>query len=214
MKYMFLNKSSRFSFLVFLSLIILSGFGCATAPKLVNDQVSQIVKAVPAEKSQLIFLNPSNSIAGAFFSEVYSLEGSQRELLGMAGSKMKIVVDVEPGDHMFMARTGLRSHFMKAQGLEAGKRYYVLMRFIYGAGMQLRPIRNGGGSDYSSSNTDFESWKSSTKIVELLPTSKKYVEENFKKYVEESYKKYWQEWQEKSDVQRVELTLTAKDALL
>lgn len=196
-----------------LSMLSLLNAGCASIPQLVNDNVSQVIPKVPTNKAQIIFFNPSNSVAGAFLSEVYELEGERRKLLGMAGSKMKIVAEVSPGDYMFMCRTGLRSHFMMAEGLEAGKRYYVLMRFIYGAGFQLRPIRNGGESDYSSTHPEFERWLSTTKVVGLMPDTESWVNQNFGKHVDKSYDEYWVEWQQKSEEQKAELTLKSEDAL-
>lgn len=192
---------------------MLSMVGCVSVPQLINDRPDQSIPELQQGKAQIIFLNPSNSVAGAFLSEIYDLPAGDKKLLGMAGSKMKIVADVEPGDHMFMCRTGLRSHFMKAQDLEAGKRYYVLMRFIYGAGFQLRPIRKGAQSDYSPSNPDFDTWKLSTKIVDLTPGSEQWIKDNWSKAVEMSYKKYWVEWEGKSAEQQDELTLKSEDSI-
>jgi hypothetical protein len=66
----------------------------------------------------------------------------------MLGSKVNIVQNVDPGKHLFIAHTVSFSHFLEAD-VEAGKRYYVLLRFIYGRGMQLRPIRTSGDSEFS-----------------------------------------------------------------
>lgn len=194
---------------IILALLMLSG--CVSVPQLIGEKQSPTNGPVDDNQVRIVFMNPSNSIAGAFLSEVYSLEGEDRHLLGMAGSKMKIIADVDPGDHLFMCRTGLRSHFMKAENLEAGKTYYVLMRFIYGAGFQLRPIVNDSASEYSFGNAEFANWNNSTKEMELMPGTEDWINTNWGNHVQTSYDEYWTEWQEKSDAQRDALTLKAGD---
>lgn len=124
--------------------------------------------------------------------------------------KSKLVVEMEPGKHLFMAHTGAMTHFMTAD-VAAGQRYYVLVRFIYGMGFQLRPIRNGGASDYSSLNPDFQEWVRDTAIApSSSQRANRYVrqEEKVAKHREAG----WQAWLRKTDAERAELGLNEDDS--
>jgi hypothetical protein len=193
---------------MFIVVFALAIAGCAGVP-LVLDSAEQIAPPPPSDKAQIIFLNPSNSIAGAFLTGVYDLKNNDKEFLGMLGSKMKIVQNVAPGKHLLMAHTVSYTHFLNAD-VEAGKRYYVLLRFIYGRGMQLRPIRVSGDSEFSATNPKFEGWKSDTKFVLKTPGSDTWYAQN-KNAIDEAQAKGWADWEKKTPEQRSELSLNKMD---
>ena len=69
----------------------------------------------------------------------------------------KSVQLVAPGHHVVREQPSggaATAHIMEAD-VAAGKRYYVLLRFIYARGMQLRPIRRTGPSEFSVANKEF-----------------------------------------------------------
>jgi hypothetical protein len=130
--------------------------------------------------------------------------------MGMLGSKMKLVQNVDPGEHLLMSM-GMVAHFMDAD-VEAGKRYYVLLRFLYGRGFQLRPIRNSGGSEFSVTNPKFNSWLMDCSIVEKTADADSWYAK-YKDQVDKTQAHYLVEWQGKSSNQRDELTLRKEDAI-
>jgi len=186
--------------------------GCASAPFIpsVNSD-SQALPPPPANKAQIVFLNSSNAITGPYFTGVYHVKNNEKELLGMLGmgAKTKMVQNVDPGRHLFMAHMVAYSHFLEAD-VEAGKTYYVLLRFKFANGHQLRPIRSSGNSVFSVNNPKFEEWKSGSAFVVKTPEADAWYVKN-KNAVDESQAKGWAEWQKKSQEQKAELTLNRED---
>jgi hypothetical protein len=193
-----------------LVLVIYSLSGYAIA-QLAADSSSQILTPPPADKAQIIFLNASNAISGNYFTGIYDVKENEKELLGMLqmGSKTKLLQNVEPGKHIFMSNMTSHSHFLEAD-VEAGKRYYVLVRFLFANGHQLRPIRNSGNSDFSVNNPKFEEWKSSTKLIVKTQGADEWYA-NHQKDVDDAQAKGWKEWLRKNPEQKAELTLNKED---
>jgi hypothetical protein len=190
--------------------------GCSSRPFIV-DASSQTIPDPPPGKAQIIFLEPTNAIAGAFLTCLVEAKGEERPLLAMLGSKAKSVQVVNPGHHTFVANTGASlisegfSHILEAD-VDAGKRYYVLVRFIYGHGMQLRPVRATGTSDYSAGNPQFSEWITSTRIMEKTSEADAWYAK-FKGAVDRGEATARVDWQKKSADQKAELTLNRDDAI-
>lgn len=193
------------------SLLLASLGGCASEPvaPFFVEAPAQTLPPPPADQAQIVFLEPINSIQGHFPVGLYEVNGSTRTHLAITGSHSKAVLNFTPGRHMLMAVTGVKAHFLEAN-VEAGKRYYVLVRFVYGNGFQLRPVRTDGSSDYSILNKDFPNWISGTKQVVMTAEG----EEGFKRAnIAKFHDEGWQTWMEKSPQQRAELTLNPTDAV-
>jgi len=106
--------------------VLLLVAGCAGDP-LIEKATDQALPPPPADKAQIVFLNPTNSISGALLSVLFDItDPNHREFLGMSGPKSKLAVAVAPGKHMLMSETGAMGHAMSAD-VEAGKRYYVVV---------------------------------------------------------------------------------------
>lgn len=189
--------------------------GCASAPPPpphFTEAAVQTLPSPPADKAQIVFLEPINSIQGMFPVGLFEVTGDSKTHLATTGSHTKAIVNLPPGHHLLMAaQSGIRAHFMEAN-VAAGKRYYVLVRFIYGNGFQLRPVRTDDSSDYSVKNKDFPTWMSSTRIVEMTPESVQTFEK-LKPYVDKVQTEGWKTWNEKTPAQRAELTLNPADAV-
>ena len=157
--------------LLALTAIVLAG--CASGPPpapLFADSAAPLTPP-PADKAQIIFLDPINAIQGMFPVGLYEVNGTQRTLLAELASHTKSVQLATPGHHVFASNFGGGSaHIMEAD-VAAGKRYYVLLRFIYANGMQLRPIRPTGPSDFSVANKEYPEWVSITHFVEKTPAA-------------------------------------------
>jgi hypothetical protein len=201
---------------VLAALLALSGTATVAAkekPKpLFVQSVDQSLQPPPADKAQIIFLEPINSIQGLFPVGVFEVEGDNRTLLATTGAHSKAVVLVTPGHHIFMANhSGMIAHFLDAN-VEPGKRYYVLLRFIYAHGFQLRPIRPSGASDYSVANKKFPAWISETHFVDKTSESDVFFEK-INATVVKSQAAGWTDWLAKSPSERAELTLIPQDAI-
>lgn len=165
----------------------------------------------PAGQAQIIFLKPMGGAWGAFNTGIFEVKPEGRELLGVLGGNSRIVINVSPGEHRFMAYTVSFAHFLDAN-VEAGKRYYVLARFIYGSGFQLRPIRRTGPSDYAATSPDFPGWVSDTRSSD--PTAKEisWFERSSVK-IDKVQAKAQANWTAKTAAQRLELTLVPADSI-
>jgi hypothetical protein len=103
-------------------------------------------------------------------------------------------------------------HFLDAN-VDAGKRYYVLMRYVHGRGLQLRPIRNEGGDpEFATGNPKFREWLTETQIVTKTAETDGWLEK-YKSFADDAQTRGWKEWQEKRPDQRAELTLNREDSV-
>lgn len=195
------------------SLVLLSG--CASGPPPAPHFIESAVQSLPPpppDKAQVVFLEPINSIQGALPVGLFEVNGDTRTHLATTGSHTKVALNFTPGRHMLMAaQSHIKAHFMEIN-VEAGKRYYVLERFIYGNGFQLRPLRVSGSSNYSVNNPDFPSWNAVTRFVAMTPDSVEMFEK-YKDVVSKTQAEGWKAWNEKSPEQRAELSLNPEDAV-
>jgi hypothetical protein len=201
-----------------LSAIFVAGLlalsGCASAPPQNLQFVAApatTLTAPPPDKAQIVFVMPKNLFVESAVVGVYDVRENDRTLLAMVPSYGKTVQLVTPGRHRFMTNFGAGTHIMDAD-VVAGKRYYVLMRFVYGQGFQLRPIRASGPSDYTAQNKDFASWSSSTHFVEKSPEADTWYAAN-KARVDAAQAASLAVWSKKTPEQQAELTLNAADAI-
>jgi|SRR5215831_13244995 len=199
---------------VLLFTLLLALAGCATEPANPQFVVSpnQTLAPPPPDKAQIVFLEPINSIQGRAPVGIFKVDGDKRTLLATTGAHSKVAVLFTPGHHVLMANTsGAVAHFLEIN-VEGGKRYYVLLRFIYANGFQMRPLRTSGPSDYTVQHRNFPSWVSETSFVDKTPASDEFFEK-YKEAVTKSQASGWETWLAKTPEQRAELTLNPQDAV-
>lgn len=182
---------------------------CASGPLLQRTAPSadQVINAPPPGKAQIIFLQPFKPLGGMAETPVYDLTAGNARLLNVLSSKGKVVVLVDPGKHMFMAG-GMGAQVMSAN-VEAGKRYYVLSRFIAYVGYQLRPIRSTGPSEYGVNNPKFREWRDETKVVDMTAAGKSLYSNAAT--IGKLQASGLDRWKRKSQGERDQLTLNAGD---
>jgi hypothetical protein len=168
------------------------------------------IPAPPADQAQIVFLEPINKIQGMFPAGIFVIDGDQRRLLNVTSWRSKSVANLPPGKHLLLSSHV--GHLMEAN-VEAGKRYYVLMRFIYANGLQLRPIRPSGTSEYRVNGPHFPKWmKQTERFVQMSPDAETYFT-TFKGAVDQAQKKALENWQAKTPAEIAELTLNVEDAV-
>lgn len=194
-------------------LLTLSGCASPTPPEKLFYAVAPatVLTAPPADMAQMVFLMPKDLFIDAQVAAVYDISGPGRTLLTMLPSKSKSVHLVTPGRHRFMSNFGAHSYVLDAN-VVAGKRYYVLMRFIYGMGFQLRPIRTTSASDFSTTNPDFATWVSSTRFVQVTPLANE-MDIKHKAGADTAQAEAVAVFSKKNAAQQAELTLNAEDAV-
>jgi hypothetical protein len=185
--------------------------GCASPPRLNQFSPQQTVQSPPADKAQIVFLNPANSIQAAFLVGLYDISGPERTFYGMSESMSKVVQTVTPGKHRFMAfNTVSGVSYLLDADVEAGKRYYVLLRFVYGRGLQLRPVKVDGSAEFSPQNPKFKEWVRETKIVEPTAESANW-NSKYSGVVDKGQMGAIAEWNAKDASQKEQLTMTKND---
>ena len=184
---------------------------CVTPPPpLWAPAADQTTPPPSSDRAQIVFISPGNAFSMA--SHVFEVRGEEKELLGIVGSKTQMAVNVAPGSHLFMGNTVGFGHFLNAN-VEAGKRYYVLLRYVHGRGLQLRPIRNlGGDPEFTVGNPKFGEWLAETQRITKTGDADGWYAQH-KSFHDEAQKRGWIEWQEKRPDQRAELTLNRDDSV-
>jgi hypothetical protein len=166
--------------------------------------------APPADQAQIVFIEPMNKIQAIFPVGIYKVEGDQFTLINVSAWRSKSVITLPPGKHTLAS--GFGWHYMESH-VEAGKRYYVLLRFIYGNGFQLRPLRVSGTSEYRVNGPDFPKWmKATTRFVQKTPEADAYFTSLGERW-NNARLKGLENWQAKSAAEVAELTLNVDDAV-
>jgi hypothetical protein len=192
------------------ALLAASGAFAKEKPKpWVVESPNYVLAAPPADQAQIVFVEPINRIQGMFPSAIFEVVDGKRQLLAINWWKGKTVALLPPGKHMLFSQP---THMLEAN-VEAGKRYYVLLRFIYAQGFQLRPIRTSGTSDYRTTNPEFARWLKETRWVEKTPEGEAYFTGDEVNRLDEALNAAIGNWQAKTPAEAVELTLNPDDAV-
>ena len=177
----------------------------------VKAQDARSLPAPSSDKAQIVFLKPMGGPWSGGGTGIFELKDGNRTLMGVLPGNSKLVLEVSPGEHRFMSFTVKFAHFLDAK-VEAGKRYYVLARFIYGSGFQLRPIRRAGSSDYNATTPDFRQWLSDTEIAKPSEKRAKWFERD-KEYIDKAQVTAQKSWDRHTAEEHAELMLTPDDSL-
>jgi hypothetical protein len=203
--------------LVLIALAVLASTGVAAKKEKPKPWVAEapnyVLAAPPADQAQIVFVEPINKIQGMFPICILDVTGDQQKLLAMSWWKGKTVALLPAGKHLLYAP----SHIMEAN-VEAGKRYYVLLRFIYAQGFQLRPIRTSGTSPYRTTSPDFQKWLKETRWVEKTPEADLVCGESTADAATAAatangVQNAQNNWQAKTAAEAAELTLNPEDAV-
>lgn len=193
-----------------LSLLLLSAC-VAQPPQFFTAAADQTLPPPPAGQAQIVFLHPGGGFI-AMLGHVYELNGDRRQYIGTLGAKTKLAYGAAPGRHLFMSNSVGFGHILEAD-VEAGKRYYVLLRYVHGRGMQLRPVRNAGGDpEFTVGNPQFRRWLAESQLINRTAEAEGW-QTQYKSFHDDAYARGWKEWQEKRPDQRAELTLNRDDSI-
>jgi hypothetical protein len=172
--------------------------------------------AVSAEKGPLPDVKPGqaqvvimrsttvNALVGALFFDVTS---GQPKLLGKIGNNRKLVLDLPPGDYVFMVGPMGLFDFMQAS-VSADKRYFAIVSPIWPANYLLKPVRHQD-SQFLYSSADFDRILKKTKLAD--PFSETFDEDKTRK-LNEFYQERWAKWQTKSAEEKQALTIRPEDS--
>ena len=195
-----LNRMLTSSF--FAALLLLAGPAHAAKA----DAESAISDVKPGQ-AQIVFLRRTtvNALVGTI---LYDVTSGEPKAMGKIGNNRKLIVDIAPGEYLFMVGNNGIQDFMPTTVL-ADKRYYVVVNAVWPAWFSMRPVRHKDSEFlYGSEQV--------TTMVEKTKLAKPYVDDADAKEKEKIlgyYKTSWEAWQGKNAEQRAVLTLRPEDSL-
>ncbi|MFL0804305.1 MAG: DUF2846 domain-containing protein [Agarilytica sp.] len=169
----------------------------------------QVIPGLVADKAQVIFLRPSGGVMGGLHAVIFDVTDEKQEIVGVAPAKSKFAMNLTPGKHRLLSTNGLQGHIMELNVL-AGKRYFVLVRPIYGNGFQLRPLKPSADDEFGQNNAKFPSWVSETKMAVVADDIHQW-HAKFAKNINKVQVRADKVWDEKNDSQRSQLSLSRDD---
>src|SRR5262245_18012251 len=145
-----------------------------------------------------------NALVGALLFDTTS---GTPKLLGKIGNNRKLVLDVPPGDYVFMVGPMGLFDFMEAS-VSADKRYFAIVAPIWPANYLLRPVRHKD-SQFVYSSKDFDRILKKTKIAD--PYSETFDEKDTLK-LQEFYQARWEKWQTESEADKAAEKIRLEDS--
>jgi hypothetical protein len=157
-------------------------------------------------QAQIVIMRSTtvNALVGALLFDVTS---GEPKLLGKITNNRKLVLDVPPGDYVFMVGPMGLFDFMRAS-VSADQRYFAIVAPIWPANYILRPVRHQD-SPFLYSSTDFDRILKKTKLAD--PYSETFDEDKTRK-LGEFYRVRWEKWQTKSAEEKQALTIRPEDS--
>ena len=198
-----LMSTRKLTISLFAAVLLLAG-GSTHAAK--ADAETAISDIKPGH-AQIVFLRRTtvNALAG---TTIYDVTSGEPKAVGKLTNSRKLIVDIPPGEYVFMVGNAGIQDFMPTTVL-ADKRYYVVVNAVWPAWFSMRPVRHKDGEFlYGSEQVNT--------MVEKTKLAKPYIDDADAKEKEKilgSYQVSWQKWQEKNAEQRAVLTLRPEDSL-
>lgn len=167
------------------------------------------IDPTPADKAQIVFLRVS-FFGGAIPADIFEIENGDLNYVGKLRVGRKLVHLTAPGKKVYMGH-GLAADFMLAE-VEAGKRYYVLLRPNWGTGAFVpTPIKRNGTTNYHTAKAEFSKWLEKTKVTEMKSDeADAWLAANQEKF-QQIYETYWAKFETKSAEQKRIRTLMPAD---
>ncbi|MEO5688914.1 MAG: hypothetical protein ABIR54_16275 [Burkholderiaceae bacterium] len=187
--------------------------GCATpppAPALFVESAAGY-HLPPRDMAQIVFFAPGDLPAANDANALFELDGDRRMLIAALAGHGEALVDVQPGHHVFMACG--REAFLLEANVEAGARYYVLMRAVGRQGLQPLPMRMTEDAEISNRNPASGQWLIDTGLVDLTPAAGVWFTTRSAR-IAAAQSAAQAAWQRKSAAGRAALTLQPEDAVL
>jgi len=167
---------------------------------------SEAIPDVRQGQAQIVVMRKT-SVNALVSMLIYDVTSGQPKVIGKISNSRKFVLDVPPGDYVFMVGLMGGYEFMQASVL-ADKRYFAVLSPVWPAKYFLRPVRHKE-SEFLYSSKDFDSMLNETKFAE--PYTEPMKEKEAKK-VMDSYLKRWEKWQTKSAEEKTALTIRHEDS--
>lgn len=192
--------------------LFVAASGCTNYSRYISDKMHKLgpdaAVQPPAEgQSQVIFMRPA-TVGYAVQSSVFDLRPDGDKLVGIVSTVSKVAYPTEPGEHLFMV-IGENADFLRAD-LSPGKTYYVLVEPRLGwwkARFSMTPVRKE-----SLGTTDFETWNTSTQLIENTDESRLWAQENWES-IQDKKVDYKRKWDGKPQDERDAQTLKPEDGV-
>jgi hypothetical protein len=165
----------------------------------------------PRDFAQIVFLAPAALPAAADANALFELDGDRRTLLAALAGHGGTLQEVAPGHHVFMAYG--REAFLLEADVEAGARYYVLMRSVGRDGLRPLPVRMTEDAEVTHRGPESGRWLFDTALVDMTPAAGVWFAARSAS-IAAAQADATSAWQRLSPAQRAALTLRPADAVL
>lgn len=185
--------------------------GCSTTTyEFTSIAADQSITSPKEDQAQIVFLRPTKGVMGVFNSIIFDISNGADEIIGVAPANSRFAHDFAPGSHRLFSTNGLQGHIMDMT-VEAGQRYYVVVRPIYGNGFQLRPLKPNADGEFKLDMKQVEDWIGKTQVTQKMPGTDQWYTD-FKTNIDKVKADALEVWDEKDSEQRNLLTLEPSDA--
>ena len=167
---------------------------------------NQTIPPNKAGLAQVVFMR-SSQVNPLTTPTLYDVTSGKFKLLGDVPNGTRTVVDLAPGDYVFMVRSNGNAEFMKATVLP-NKRYHVVVIPYQYIAFALRPVRQRNGEFLYSSGRVSE-LMNDTKLVRSVPSDSAEAD---RKKAEEIYQQAWPRWQGQGTDHMNQATLRKEDS--
>jgi hypothetical protein len=164
------------------------------------------VPAVQPGKSQIVFMRHT-SVNALVSTPLYEVTSGTPKVVGKVSNNCKVVLDLAPGDYVFMIGNGPWLEFMRASVL-ADKRYYVVVTAYWPARFSLRTVRHQEG-EFRYSSREFKEIMNATTLAKAMSAKDKKGDKNAALF----YPPQWEKWQAKTADEKAILTLRPEDSI-
>lgn len=168
------------------------------------DKKTGIPNPQPGQ-AQIVFMR-SSQVNLLVSTDVYDVTGGPAKYVGKLKNNRKVVVDVPPGDHVFMVGNVPWLDFMKASVLP-DKRYFVIVAPHWPTNFSPKPVKHTN-AEFTYNSEDFKRLYKKTKLADPAePLSEKETQQ-----VANVQEAQWIKWQAKTPAQQAELSIRPEDA--
>jgi hypothetical protein len=186
--------------------------GCATPPPVPLFVVSTAgYHPPPRDMAQIVFLAPAPLPAVNDANALFELDGDRRTLVAALAAHGGTLQEVKPGHHVFMAY-GREAYLLEAD-VEAGARYYVLLRAVGSDGLRPLPVRMTEDAEVTNRSPESGQWLFDTELMDMTPAARAWFATKSAR-IDAAQAAAQLAWQRLSATQRAALTLQPADAVL
>lgn len=182
------------------ALLMTGATGFAAAPE------KGALPDVKPGQAQIVFMR-STTVNALVSALLYDVTSGTPKVVGKISNNRKVVLDLPPGDYVFMVGPMGLFDFMQAS-VSADKRYFAVVAPIWPANYILRPVRHQD-SQFLYGSKDFDRLLKKTKLADPYVDT---MDADDVRKLGEFYQERWSKWQTKTDQDKLAVKIRPEDS--